>query len=354
MKLAIIALSTFGYFERMAVRISNRGVPATFFDERPRNDVFSKLKYRLLPKAVGRRIAADHVRGICTQIVENGYTHALVVFAEVLSKDDIGYLKAAGVKVSRFTWDSVKNRPDVRRLDSLFDRIGSFDPADCETYGYSYIPLYSETIEPELVLPIDKRNLDFFFCGTMHSNRPELIHDISECIKRRGWSVKLSLFFHSRWLYAIRNLFSVKAMRLFPLIADRPFPHDETLADSRNARVVIDIQHPNQVGLTMRTFEALAQGAVLATTNERALTLLDQRFPGRIVYLDPATIEESLERAIEARPEPLGAEQYHELSQERFIDQILDLIGIDPQTVFQKTSGGEPGVGSQSKAEDRV
>mgnify|MGYP003668613865 CR=1 FL=1 len=339
MKLAIIALSTFGYFERMSARLTERGLPTTFFDERPKNDVWSKLKYRLLPKRIGQQLARDHTRAICERIVAEDYTHVLVFYLEVISQADIEYLKSHGLHVCRYTWDSVRNRPSVQRFDHLMEAIGSFDPGDCRDHGYTYIPLYSETIDAPNVLPTEQRSLDLYFCGTMHSSRPALIHDIEEIAKRRGWSIKLSLFFHSRLLYAIKNLTNRKAMRMYSQIVDTSFPHAQTLADSQAARVVIDINHPGQVGLTMRTFEALAQGAILSTTNAGAKALLENEFPGRVEPLDFNDLEGSLERALALRPAPLTDSQFYSLSQNRFIEQILNLIGIDPAVL---TDGRRP------------
>ena len=85
MKLAIISLSTFGYFERLAQKISSRGIQTEFFDERPANNLIAKLKYRILPKKIVRRIAQDHTRAICEKIVAEGFTHVLITFFEVIS-----------------------------------------------------------------------------------------------------------------------------------------------------------------------------------------------------------------------------------------------------------------------------
>ena len=329
MKLAIISLSTFGYFERLSESISRRGIATKFFDERPANDVVSKLKYRVLPRKIGQQMARHHTRSICEQIVAEGFTHVLVFFLEVLSRSDIEYLKTHGLQISRYTWDSVRNRPNILQFDDLMEAVGSFDPDDCEKYGYTYIPLYSEIIEENQVRPMKVREFDFYFCGTMHSSRPTLIYDIEKISQRREWRIKLKLFYYSHWLYVVQNLMNRKAMRLRHQISSAPFAHNAILTDSQLSRVVIDIHHPGQNGLTMRTYEALAQGAILATTNHNALKFLGSEFPGRVATLDLENLEFSLEQALKHQPPPLTEAQYYTLSQERFIDQILTVAGLN-------------------------
>lgn len=330
MKLAIISLSTFGYFERMAVAATRRGVETEFFDERPANDVLTKLVLRLAPKWFGRKLVRRHVEAQRQRIVDGGFTHVLLVFAEVFSVDDIAFLRDAGLRVSRFTWDSVQNRSNVAALDPFMDAIGSFDPDDCAACGYSYIPLYSEVIRPEGMLGKDQRPIDFYFCGTTHTDRAALIHLMEKIALRRGWKTAFKLFYHSRPLYALRHWRDRRALALFDQISSRPFPHAETLKDSRNAKVVVDIHHAKQSGLTMRSFEALAQGAVLLTTNRRATELFDPGFRERVVFLDRSALEESMAEALSRPAGPLAPGQYEDLSQDRFLAQIFDLIGITP------------------------
>lgn len=328
MKLAIVSLSTFGYFERMAIAASRRGIETEFFDERPANDVFTKLFLRFAPKGFVRSILGRHVMEQRQKIVDGGFTHVLFVFAEAFSADDIRFLCEAGLRVCRFTWDSVQNRPSVTKLDPLMHAIASFDPDDCAAYGYSYIPLYSEVIRPEGMLEMNQRQFDFYFCGTTHSDRAMLLNSMMTISKRRGWRTNFKLFFHSRLLYALRYWRDRRAMALFDQISTIPFSHAETIEDSRNARVVVDIHHPKQSGLTMRSFEALAQGAVLLTTNAQAATLIEPSLTERVVFLDRRRLEASMMEALARCGGPLELGQYEKLSQDRFLTQIFDLLGI--------------------------
>lgn len=327
-KLAIISLSTFGYFERMAIASTTKGVKTKFFDERPQNDIWTKMFLRVMPKRVAQTFAKNHMQKVCNEILNNGYTHVMIVFAETIQEKDLVAFKQAGISLSRFTWDSVGNRNHVQKFDHLMEAIGSFDPVDCTQYGYSYIPLYCESIKPDAISFANDRNFDFYFCGTMHTDRPNLIHEIDNLCNKHGWVPKWDLFYHSRWLYKIQNARNPRAISLFDRISDKPFSHTETLRNTNNAHVIIDIHHAKQSGLTMRTFEALAQGAILLTTNKRALELVDIELHERVVILDRDNLESCMMEAMARIPGPLKDSQYYELSIDRFLDQIFDLINV--------------------------
>lgn len=327
-KLAILGLSTFGYFERLAAAATNRGIESEFFDERPANDVFTKLLLRFLPKRIGRILIEHHIEMVRQRIVEGGFSHVLLVFAETFSVEDVIFLRNSGISVCRFSWDSLRNRPHLVTLDPFMDAIGSFDPDDCSSRGYTYIPLFSDPPSVGGILDKSQRNIDFYFYGTMHSDRAALIYRLEEIASQRCWKTSFKLFYHSRILYILRHWRDRRALALRHQVQDVAFPHQEILESCRNAKVVVDIHHASQSGLTMRSFEALAQGAVLLTTNPRAADLIDPSLQERVVFLDRGNLESSMLEAVSRPAGPLDLQQCENLSQDRFLDQIFSLLGI--------------------------
>ena len=89
-------------------------------------------------------------------------------------------------------------------------------------------------------------------------------------------------------------------------------------------KVVIDITHPGQNGLTSRSLEALAAGAILLTNNENAVTLLEE-YKDRIIVYDvdniSVKIRECQEIAIRSR---LDIGLKYKLSLSRFVKELLD------------------------------
>src|SRR3546814_20605942 len=94
---------------------------------------------------------------------------------------------------------------------------------------------------------------------------------------RAEWKLELMLFFHSRKLWYLRYLLKPAVWNMGGLIATTPFSLDAIADRTARSRVVKDLQHGGQSGLTMRTFEERSLGEVVLTTNaiaQLALPLL--------------------------------------------------------------------------------
>jgi len=345
MQLAIIGPSFFGYLEDLAQRFQARGVAAAFYDERPSNTVSMKLFLRLAPTSVKARRTVRGLDQMIQSVIAAGTTHALLVSTEVVTPEAVRQMQAAGITVVRYGFDSVKNKPQMQTLDPLVSHIASFDPEDCANLGYHYIPLYSAAPVSD---PAPARDSDFFYCTTMHSNRPVMVRDFQTVIARRGWSSRFLLFYHSKALFLATNVARPAVWPLVRQISSTPFSQTEIARATQEARVVLDIHHGKQSGLTMRTFEALSLGAVLLTTNPAAFDFLPKALTGRLARLDPDMLEHSMETALAIVPPPLTEAERYYLSVERFLDQITALItGAD-------IPSGEPESKASASAEQGV
>ncbi|CAC9442957.1 hypothetical protein [uncultured Gammaproteobacteria bacterium] len=92
----------------------------------------------------------------------------------------------------------------------------------------------------------------------------------------------------------------------------------------KSSKVVLDITHPNQKGLTSRTFEALRSGSKLITNNENC-EMLGREYISRIfIVKNIENQQEALLEFMELKIPPLNAKQDHFLSIGRFVDQILE------------------------------
>lgn len=327
MKLAIIGPAFFGYLDELARGFTQAGTPAQFFDERPSNTVRSKVFYRFASQNRKQKAAQTHIDKAIRQIITNGYTHVLLVSVEVISKEAVEQLKNAGLIICRYGWDSVQNKPHMHSLDPLMDRIASFDSTDCAQYGYDYIPLYSNLAPAAQGAP---SSTDFFYCTTLHSNRPFWVKRFLAAAKKQGWSTDFKLFYHNRLLWMIRYISHPKVWGLAAQLSTKPFSRTAIIQATQKARVVLDIHHGAQTGLTMRTYETLALGKVLLTTNKMAAQVLPADLRARVAYLDADDLGGSFQKALAITPAPLTADQVYSLSQKRFIDQLTALLTNKP------------------------
>lgn len=323
MNVAIVGPAFFGYLNRIAGLMTTRGIPTRFYDEFPSNGIFTKIILRYSPLAVRQQATRRYHEQITAEIIRSGATHVLFGTIEMFPHACIRRLKDHGIVMSRYAWDSVHNKPYAKTLDPYMLAVASFDPGDCEREGYIYIPLYSGA--KTLGWP-DRCDIDFLYCATFHSNRPSVMARVIDESLQSGWKLELMLFFHSRKLWHLRYLLNPAVWHMGSLIATKPFSLDEIADMTARSRVVIDIHHGGQSGLTMRTFEALSLGAIVLTTNAVAPEGLPLQLRERVVVLDLNDVAGSMAQAL-ARPRgALNEEMQYYLSANRFIDQIIALL----------------------------
>src|SRR3546814_5301637 len=88
---------------------------------------------------------SDWSSDVCSSdlIIRSGATHVLFGTIEMFPHACIRRLQEHGIVMCRYAWDSVRNKPYAKTLDSYMLAVASFDPEDCEREGYKYVPLYS-------------------------------------------------------------------------------------------------------------------------------------------------------------------------------------------------------------------
>lgn len=323
MNVAIVGPAFFGYLDRIGSLMTSRGIPTRFYDEFPSNGILTKIILRYSPLAGRQYATRRYHEQVTAEIIRSGATHVLLGTIEMFPHACIRRLKDHGIVMSRYAWDSVRNKPYAKTLDPYMLAVASFDPGDCEREGYIYVPLYSEA---HAIAPTDRCDIDFLYCATFHSNRPSVMAKLIDESMRADWKLELMLFFHSRKLWHLRYLFNPAVWHMGRLLATTPFSLDEIAGMTARSRVVIDIHHSGQSGLTMRTFEALSLGAIVLTTNSAAREGLPLQLRDRVVVLDLDDVAESMRQAL-ARPRGgLTEEMRYYLSANRFIDQIIALL----------------------------
>ena len=328
MRLALIGPAFFGYLDRLGARFAERGIPTTVFDERPSNRLVAKLALRLAPAPARARAARHHHRRIVEAILDAGIDHVLLVAAEAFPPSLVVLLRARGVRVCLYSWDSLANKPHVRALARYVDAMASFDAADCARHGLVHVPLYGPGVDTDPDAGAGPgREVDFLFCATMHSGRPRWLNRLRATARAEGWSLDVMAFYHSRSLWLMRNALAPDTWSQLGQIRTRMFAAEEIRTAIARSRVVVDIPHPRQSGLTMRVFEALCGGATVLTSNPAVPAQLPHGLDRRVLVLGGrADTAAQMRRALAIEGAPLPAEARHWLSVDRFVDQILALI----------------------------
>jgi len=263
-RILVISPKFFGYETRIVKRLKELGSDVVWLDDRPSNSVYAKLVMRYFPFLYKKKINDYYkksIKGLFTQI--------LVINTESLSYKNMCYLKeeTKAKKLILYMWDSLKNKNRWLSIINFFDKCLTFDPDDAKKYNLVFRPLFFTSDLNDSKSPHVKYNISFI--GTGHSDRVEII----EKIKQQCKILKLDYFFY---LYLqsplVYYLYKVIKLKRFKKIERqyffyKPLEYNDYIDISESSNVIVDIEHPKQKGLTMRTFEVLGKEKKLITTN---------------------------------------------------------------------------------------
>jgi hypothetical protein len=311
-KIIIICPKYFQYEQKIVNRLINLGAIVFYIDERPNNTSLSKIFIRLFPFLYSIKINSYYNKKIKGMIPCD---IVVVINPECLTLNILNQIKIV-TKASKYIlymWDSFSNKKYARKLIPFFDKTLTFDPDDAEKLQLVFRPLFfyfgkrNEKIYQEMI--------DMSFVGTGHSDRVKII----EIIKKQCKDLKLRYSFYLYLQSPLIYLFHKITNKSFKDIKNtyfhyKPITYNDYINISKISKVIIDIEHPKQKGLTMRTFEVLGNKKKLITTNS---TIRNYDFYNdfNILIIDrikPSITQEFIER------------KYQEISEELFYKYSID------------------------------
>ena len=297
----LVSPLTFSYHEAICATLRDLGYDATWWNERASSATWYKLALRLLP-GFTRRWSARHFRRLLHALPKNTITHVLVIKGEGLTRDVCLDMREVlrDVPMGFYLWDGVDNVKGVVDIVDCFDCAASFDPVDAEKFGWRHRPLFSR-FEAPAEPPAAGSDFDWCFIGTLHSDRHRVVHRL----RKTGGAQARSFVFGfspSKPMLWIRRLTDWTLWRApAGSLATKAMPPAAVNAIVARSRVVLDVEHPRQRGLTMRTIETLMAGHKLATTNTH-IADSDLYHPSRVQVisrLEPAIAPSFLAQGFE-------------------------------------------------------
>ena len=275
----------FGYEKHIQAEFERRGAKVVFHADKPRKDTWFKIALRLFPKLVWPY--ADRVYQ--TWLDKQNITQCDLVFVikgEGTSPRFLRQLRARfpSARFVLYMWDSIANVKHMDERIPVFDKVLTFDPNDHA--AHPSIPyranFYLESFAPK---PTDVAGKGIFFIGTLNGDRPAVLARILARLPKDA-VMNYTLYVRSQLELTLRRLrdASFKTLGQERLVS-APITAAEIFAQMQACAVVLDIEHPKQAGLTMRSFDALAAGKKLITTN-RSIAAHDFYDPTRICIID--------------------------------------------------------------------
>lgn len=261
--------SFFGYENKIANKMKDLGANVYLYDERSIKDSFSKALLKVSPSIFNSK-SKKYYNKILDDIRNVKFDYILVIKCEMMPVSIIQAIKQqfGDAKLYLYLWDSVKNVKGLKNKLSYFDKVYSFDRMDCQKYGFQLRPLFFADEYIKEPNPNQDYKYDISFLGTIHSDRYKIIKKIEKIAKEQGMKCYWYKFLQSKFIYYYYKV-TKKEFRGTTL-EDFDYKKKSGVELSRivdESKVILDVQHPRQVGLTMRTIEMLGMNKKVITTN---------------------------------------------------------------------------------------
>lgn len=322
-KVLYVAPRFFGYEKEIENELTRRGAEVDFVLDRPFDTPLMKAITKVRREwIIG--FADRYYSSALNELGNKEYDLVFVISGQTLSAHTLaGWRRACpAAKFVLYMWDSFANRRWAVDNLKFFDHCFSFDRNDSVKYSLSFRPLFFspgfETVQQS------EPKFDISFVGTAHTDRYAVVSAV-----RRKLGGKVNsfwyLFLQAKWVFWVYKL-SNPAFRK-ARISDFDFsPLTKATVQEifSNSKAVLDVEHPQQTGLTMRTLEALGAKKKLITTNVGVrdydffspdnICVIDREFPGV-----PADF--LYENYVDVSPEIYGKYRL-----EGWMDEILDVV----------------------------
>ncbi len=270
MNALLIAPNFFGYEKVIHEALQKLGYTVDFIPDRPFTSSFFKACYRFSSKLFEIYVN-NYYKKILNHSVKKKYKIIFIINGEAITSKIIKSLrrKYPAAKFIYFTWDSLNNKPSHCRNNlKYYDKAFTFDPNDAILFGMKYKSLF---FSDEIICKVDNKtilDIDLCFVGTAHSDRLTIIRALQKYFNKSGIKFFTYIYIQGRWVYLLRkitNLYFLKSNAID--FKYQALKQSEIKTLLKRSKAILDIQHINQSGMTMRTFEALASQKKLITTN---------------------------------------------------------------------------------------
>ena len=267
-KILLFTSKFFGYEEMIKAAMEEEGAIVHLYDERNNPTEIEKILLRKVHFLMIRKINKYYKMIVDKEIIFNP-DYIIFVSPEAVTNSALRYIRKKFSKsiIILYMWDSIENK-NIKNILCYFDECFSFDLSDCEKYNMKFRPLFYSK-EYCIKHEVKDYKYDLCFIGTIHSDRAKILWELKKYCDKNDISYYFYLYIPGSFLLLLRKLFTY-SLRLWDkeYIHTKPMEKEKVAMISADTRCVIDINHPKQTGLTMRTIEMLGLKRKIMTTNE--------------------------------------------------------------------------------------
>ncbi len=272
-KILFIAPNFFGYELKIKAKMEQLGASVAYYDVRSVSSAFDRSILKVFPNIFKKR-TKTYYNEILKANKSVDYDYVFIIKCDMISIHILNEMKSIfkNAKFYLYLWDSIKNVPGITNKLSFFSKVLSFDRNDVKKHeNIGFYPLFyiDELEKDKSYLAENKLKYDICFFGTIHSDRYRIIKEIKNYCAMNNYSFYTFLYLQSNFIYWFYKF----TKREFASTKFKDFNYEKLSGNSisqivKESGVVLDIEHPKQTGLTMRTFEVIGMEKKLITTNK--------------------------------------------------------------------------------------
>lgn len=257
MKILLVAPLYHKYYVEILRALEYQGFSVSFFPDE--NTDASTLFLSKI--GVKKKTKFYDLKKFTDLIVNNNFDLIVVIRGErFLDGNWREVLERSEAKKILYQWDSLRNF-NYLLFSYLFDSVSTFDRSDALENNYQYLPLFYIDTD----FGGDDEKIDLLFVGIWHSDRIEILSRLSKEAEEKGLTYYFRVYYP---YYLYLYLIYVKRLKIkSSFFIFKPIPINRMIELYQQSRCIVDISHPNQTGLTMRTIETLGRNKKLITTN---------------------------------------------------------------------------------------
>lgn len=264
-----ISANFFGYEKEISQRFQQLGAAVDFYNERPSDSLWSKGIIRVNKKLFKNKINYYYQK-ILAETKTKEYDYFLLIKGEAIPFVFLEKFREyhPNCQMIYYSYDTVQEYPKFLKLFPYFDRNFTFEPQDSLKYNLHFRPLFFLHIYKNSEAKKEVK-YDLAFIGSAHTDRYLIGEEIRKICNRNNLNTFVYYFAPSKLTFLLKKIFD-KNLKKFDLkkLSFRKLKHSEIAQIYTVSHAVLDINKPFQEGLTMRTFESLAAGRKLITTND--------------------------------------------------------------------------------------
>jgi len=317
----------FGYENDIQEELVRQGAEVDFYNERVFTSSLGKILIRLDFKFFINKKIEKHYEEIISVAAKQAYDYLFVVSPETLEIEFLAGLKKVnpGIKTLLYMWDALGNKKNSRELIPFFDKVWTFDPNDhVGMPEVGFLPLF---FVPDFASIMSSRaKYSVSFIGTIHSDRYRLVKDIVQQYDDVSLPVFTFFYCPSKLLFVLKKIFTSEYAGVsLKDVSFKSLTKSEVFDIISVSETIIDIEHPAQNGLTMRTIEMLSSGRKLITTNSN-VTNYDFYAANNICVVD--------------RKDPVVSKEFKSNSYMKIDSELVDYYSLENWVKNIFVSGG--------------